>query len=228
MEKLRNEYVEALRESVILLKGVESVLKFVGRSVRNVFADLAGLGAPGFTLVREQFLGEEEGMKGVRAGVMSIPKRLDGEIRDWLQAIRDGQFSGQMADYTRKLFSVLGSDAPRYEKFEAIFFEIFAVMYFASKPLMLLDPLFYLMPNLIYGFPILNGLNFYTSGDPDLVRRMKVLTSIAAVINRRLANGEKREVLLSELEILLGDFRMISDPEVLQRRLEGVAAGMYR
>lgn len=228
MEKLRDEYVEALRGSVILLKGVAGVLKFVGRSVRNVFADLAGLGAPGFTVVREHFLGEDEGMKGMRAGVMSIPFRLDEEIRNWLQAIKDGQFSGQMADYTRKLFSVLGSDVPRYEKFEAIFFEIFAVMYFASKPLMLLDPLFYLMPNLIYGFPILNGLNFYNSGDPDLVRRMKVLTSIASVINRRLANGENREVLREELMVLLGDFRMISDPEALQRRLESVLAGLYR
>ncbi len=228
MEKLRDEYVEALRGAGILLQGVGSVLKFVGRSVRDVLAGVAGLGASGFSMVSDQFLGEEEGMKGVRAGVMSIPFRLDEEIRDWLQAIRDGQFSGQMADYTRKLFTVLGSDVPRYEKFEAIFFEIFAVMYFASKPLMLLDPLFYLMPNLIYAFPILNGLDFYNSGDPDLVRRMKVLTSIAAVINRRLANGEKRDAIIEELVMLLGDFRMISDPEALQRRLENVLAGLYR
>lgn len=228
MEKLRDEYVEALRGAGILLRGVGSVLSFVGRSVRDVLADVAGLGSPGFSVVRDKILGEEEGMKGVRSGVMSIPRRLDGEIRAWLQAIRDGQFSGQMADYMRKLFSVLGSDASRYEKFEAIFFEIFAVMYFASKPLMLLDPLFYLMPNLIYAFPILNGLDFYRSEDPDLVRRMKVLTSIAAVINLRLANGENRDAIIEELMMLLGDFRMISDPEVLQKRLEGVLTGLYR
>lgn len=218
------DFVEVRRGAGVLLKPIFGIMKFV----MEAFVEVTGLGGKGIEVVEKRVLPEGERLCGVRAGVASIPARLQLEIGEWVQAVCDGQFSGQMADYVRKLLRSLGPEASVYEKFEAVFFEIFAVLYVASKPLIIVNPAFYLMPNLVYLLPLLNGLGFYAWTSDEKRRMALVLNSIAGVINRRIARGEKVEDLDSELRVLLLDFGAISDVGVMYRRLEKVLLELRR
>ncbi len=227
---------------------VKVPIRLIISSIRRAFILVTGCAAAGQKIVRdvvddldvETLAGVQiHGMQGVRPGLVAIPERLKMELKTGFATLIDLKKSNNVfemcfvvkdyiCNYLQTVGETFGAASPIYFKIQAFLFEVFAVLYGASKVLMFVDPLFYLIPNAVYFLTFLNAGMFYITAEADQKKIEILLDQIAAVINRRLANGESREVLLSELGILLGDFRMISDPEALQRRLESVLTGLYR
>ena len=83
-------------------------------------------------------------------------------------------------------------------------------MYFASKVLMFVHPLFYLMPNLIYALPVVNGIGHYTAG--------AVSDSLEPELNFKL---NKIRALLSRLANKISSLDAATRVDILKQFFEG-------
>jgi ubiquinone biosynthesis protein UbiJ len=194
---------------------VNDTIATVARSVVGTAHDAPDREAV-LDILGEQLAQDPQKMKGVRTGIVAIPARMTQEITDFIAACKrilenpKTVFSEGITFIQEHLESIkesLGADNDLYNKLQALFFEIFVVMYFASKVLMFVHPLFYLMPNLIYALPVVNGLGHYTAGavseslDSELNFKLNKIRALLA----RLANKISSLDAATRVE-LLSDF----------------------
>lgn len=193
--------------SMVLPEGYDDNidLNFAGGSATKYLSDIKEYGGTGF-----------------REGIMKILKGVGFEknevLRMWKEAwpVFDGSRFGfvnwlgrsamQGVEYTRQFFERNKPDfsAPIDKIGETGVFSIFLVMYAASKVLMFVHPLFYLMPNLVYGLPVINSI--VLSGGIEKRRLNLALNCLTTAVAAKLARGASKDEVMAFVERSLQQF----------------------
>lgn len=210
---------------------VKVPIRLIISSIRRAFILVTGCAAAGQKIVHdvvddldvETLAGVQiHGMQGVRPGLVAIPERLKMELKTGFATLIDLKKSNNVfemcfvikdyiCNYLQTVGETFGAASPIYFKIQAFLFEVFAVLYGASKVLMFVDPLFYLIPNAVYFLTFLNAGMFYITAEADHKKIEILLDQIAAVINRRIAFGESEKKLKCELNGLVGGMSEVKD-----------------